>query len=387
MLRIVGLILTSLTLLVVADLEAPTSEATFPGFNGKLLLINYSDPGEKLTLINPNGTDREELTGGAARDWTGAWSPDGEQIAFSRGVNPAHIWVMNADGSDVQQITTDDDDDSPAWSPDGTKIAFTTFREGVAEVYVMDANGSNPTNLTNSPNWDFSPAWSPDGEKIAFISQRDGNAELYVMNANGSSQTRLTNSEGFDFGPNWSPDGARIFWSGGDGFVHSIEPDGADEQVLTVAGPGNSPAPSPDGESVAFDGGDGIYIMNPDGSNVTLIPNTTENDDDPEWQPLSEPLPLEAAWGDANCRDGPNPIDGLLTLRHDAGQSAETNECPEMGQEVNVVGASLHLWGDMDCNGTVDPVDALKLLRYDTGLEVQQEEGCPQIGEEVSITP
>ena len=48
----------------------------------------------------------------------------------------------------------------------------------------------------------------------------------------------------------------------------------------------------------------------------------------PDWQPLSEPLPLQAAWGDANCRDGPNPIDGLLTLRHDAGQGTETNECP-----------------------------------------------------------
>ena len=82
--------------------------------------------------------------------------------------------------------------------------------------------------------------------------------------------------------------------------------------------------------------------MNPDGSNVTLIPNTGENDDVPDWQPLSEPLPLQAAWGDASCRDGPNPIDGLLTLRHDAGQGTETNECPEMGQEVDLVAASLH---------------------------------------------
>ena len=64
---------------------------------------------------------------GAARDWTGAWSLDGEQIAFTRGVGPAQIWVMDADGSDVQQITTDTDDSWPTWSPDGTKLLSRRF--------------------------------------------------------------------------------------------------------------------------------------------------------------------------------------------------------------------------------------------------------------------
>ena len=207
------------------------------------------------------------------------------------------------------------------------------------------------------------------------------------MNADGSGQTRLTNSDGFDYLPKWTADGSRIFWSGGDGFVHSIEPNGTDEQVLTAAGLGSSPAPSPDGELVAFDGAGGIYIMNPDGTGATLISGTVHNDHDPDWQPLSEPLPLQAAWGDNNCADGPNPVDGLLALRFDAGLETNTGTCPEMGEEVDVASASTHLWGDVDCNGTVDPVDGLKLLRYDAGLDVQQEEGCLEIGEEVSISP
>src|SRR5438132_14125627 len=73
------------------------------------------------------------------------------------------------------------------------KIAFTTNRDGNNEVYVMNADGSNPTNLTQSPAADEFPAWSPGGDKIAFKSDRDGNGEIYVMNVDGSRPTRLTN--------------------------------------------------------------------------------------------------------------------------------------------------------------------------------------------------
>ena len=61
------------------------------------------------------------------------------------------------------------------------KIAFISDRDGNFEIYVMDADGSNPTNLTNNPGRDSFPAWSPDGSKIAFGSDRDGNMEIYVM--------------------------------------------------------------------------------------------------------------------------------------------------------------------------------------------------------------
>ena len=90
-------------------------------------------------------------------------------------------------------------------------------------------------------------------------------------------------------------------------------------------------------------------------------------------------------WGDNNCSQEANPVDSLLTLRHDAGLSANTGDCPEMGQVVDVQNASPHPWGDVDCGGEITPVDSLKLLRYDAGLGVTQAAGCPLIGAEVTI--
>ena len=72
-------------------------------------------------------------------------------------------------------------DMGPYWSPDGTKITFISDRDGNNEIYAMDEDGSNQTNLTNNETWDDFPNWSPDGKKIAFMSAREGNAELYVM--------------------------------------------------------------------------------------------------------------------------------------------------------------------------------------------------------------
>lgn len=91
------------------------------------------------------------------------------------------------------------------------------------------------------------------------------------------------------------------------------------------------------------------------------------------------------AWGDANCSGQLNPVDSLLTLRHDAGLGIDTGACPAMGTEIDVLNASPHIWGDVDCNAEVTPVDSLKLLRFDAGLSVTQEDGCPGIGAEVAI--
>jgi len=93
----------------------------------------------------------------------------------------------------------------PRYSPDGTKIVFSSKRDGDdnEKIYIMDANGSNPTRLTSGSGQDWYPCFSPDGRKIVFSSNRSGNWEIYVMSVDGSNLTKITDHTSGNSYPFW----------------------------------------------------------------------------------------------------------------------------------------------------------------------------------------
>jgi TolB protein len=185
------------------------------------------------------------------------------KIAFMshRDGNP-EIYVMDADGSDQTRLTNDlAEDKEPSFSPDGTKIAFISRRDGTPEIYVMNADGSDQTRLTDDLDEDVrNPSFSADGTKIAFSTarDRDGYYEVYVMDADGSDQTRLTNDPSSDSEPSFSTDGTKIaFTSARDRQfeIYVMNADGSDQTRLTTSsggdfGPSFGGSPDTDGDAL-----------------------------------------------------------------------------------------------------------------------------------------
>jgi TolB protein len=283
---------------------AAPSQAAFPGANGRIAFGEvYVDEGaggeNQILTMNPDGRGHLYVTDGQEP----AWSPDGSKIAFRS--ESSDIYVIDADRTDLTQLTNNPaGDGSPAWSPDGTKIAFTSGRDGNGEIYVMNADGTNQTRLTNNPAADDRPDWSPDGTKIAFVSMRDGNEEIYSMNADGTGAIDLTNDPGYQTMPSWSPDGSRIAFmrrpsasaGGWLGQLYVMGHDGSGQSRITSdAAAYSEPVWSPNGEKIAAwrsaDFTDPLYsiaVMNPDGTDITPVYGTgADSYGYPiDWQPI-----------------------------------------------------------------------------------------------------
>ncbi len=220
------------------------------------------------------------------------------EVAFTseRDDNP-EIYVVQANGSNPRRLTDDPAADyHPAWSPSGEWIAFVSERDGNPEIYTMDAYGGNLRRLTDNPAVDTYPAWSPNGQQIAFVSDRDGNSEIYVMNADGSDPQRLTDNAAVDTAPAWSPDGQTLaFISDRDGAqaLYFMDADGANvrQMVALPDAPAWYPAWSPNGAWLSLTGGqDGaamIYRLNDNGGDLTPMTDANLPLTTSDWSPDS----------------------------------------------------------------------------------------------------
>jgi Tol biopolymer transport system component len=228
----------------------------------------------------------------------------GARIAFtSPTVNVFDVVTIAPDGTGFVNLTPGAEpsyasDEHPSWSPDGTRIAFDSHRDSntSTEIYVMNADGSDPRRLTfDGPTgvqstasnvFDVSPAWSPRGDLIAYVKIVGQEHDVRVMGTDGGEQRPLTSDGGSKSDPVWSPDGTRLLYArtGADGTrVYTVGLDGSPPVALSPPGSGDfGPVWSPDGTRIAFTAGE-LYVMNADGSGrqrITDLPAIG-----PSWRP------------------------------------------------------------------------------------------------------
>ena len=187
--------------------------------DGRSLVFTAGDAGYAsmgIYTLSLEGGEPQPLLVDAFENDAADWSPDGAQLAFSSNrEGNRDIFVINADGSGMRKVVdTGLDDYFPDWSPDGSQLAFfaadlPTTRQ---DIFTVNLDGGDLLNLTNTPGVvDEDPQWSPDGSQIIFQTDRDRNFEVYVMNADGSQPHNLTDHRGRDYWPEWwAPSAAGI---------------------------------------------------------------------------------------------------------------------------------------------------------------------------------
>jgi TolB protein len=253
---------------------------------------------KEIYIADYDGANPRRITVNRSLNINPVWSSDGKAIAYTsyRRQNFPDIYVQRIyEGTPPESPAHGTDrihNFLPAWSPDGTKIAFMTNRDGNQEIYVMDANGSNPRRITRHPGIDATPTWSPAGNQIAFTSDRSGSPQIYIVDSDGLGQPqRITTDESWADRATWSPapfNEIAYAARSGPGFDIKIY-DVAARTTRTITngeGSNESPAFSPTGRHVAFAstrlGNQQIFVVGRDGNGLKQV--TKEgNNFTPNW--------------------------------------------------------------------------------------------------------
>ncbi len=213
------------------------------------------------------------------------------------------IYTMDFDGGNLTQLTsTPEHHLSPAWSPDGRYLVYTSFEDGNPDLFIYDHVHKKHRKLSGRAGINSGGNFAHTGNIVAFTGSRRGDTDIFVIDRQGMSRRRLIKGFGLDVDPAFSPDGKWLaFVSGRYGNPHIFRAtlnwnmdrlQVTEDKRLTYAGWYNAnPAWSPDSRKIAFAGYDrdinrfDIFLMNADGSNLERMTLNNGDNESPSWSP------------------------------------------------------------------------------------------------------
>jgi len=274
--KLVGIV--AILILITGSISCkknPTPEPTPNSEN--LYVLGYSnlswDGGDNhywsVYAINSDGSNDKKIIESNIGFKGQEWSPNGTKIllcGMETPTSPSSIYIMNADGSNLQKLSQLTDVASTRWSPDGTKITFTKFfpeQNYRSEIWIKNADGSNQQSLTEGQESSF----FANGTKLIYNSDKTGNSEIYTCNVDGTNQQKLTTTTGSELNVDVSPDGTKL--------IYTLQTNSTDINTWE------------------------IYLMNMDGTNVTRLTNNNYLDEQPRWSPDGTQIAFISSGGSA----------------------------------------------------------------------------------------
>jgi TolB protein len=180
---------------------------------------SWRDQNPDLYILDRTTGKSRKISGQRGLNTGASWSPDGRRLAFSASLGRANmdIYKINADGSGLQRLTNAKSWErnlSPSWSPDGRQITFVSNRYSHPHIFVMNADGSNQRQLTTQGRYNQAPKWSQRGDWILFTGRDERNVfDLFKISPSSGKIQRLTQNQGNNTEADWSPNGRNIVFT------------------------------------------------------------------------------------------------------------------------------------------------------------------------------
>jgi len=278
-------------------------------FDSRIVFVSETGPGDnrrkRLVLMDQDGARARYLTDGGNLVLTPRFSPTKQEIiylSYDRPNQPPSVHILDIDSGQREALGRFPGMQyAPRFSPDGDSVLITmTQEEGNSDIFSMDLGTRTLTRLTHTAGIDAAASFSPDGSRIVFESKRSGTQQLYVMNADGSDPRRISTGKGRFATPVWSPRGDLIAFTqilGGQFHIGTMRPDGTEARLLDSAYHAEGPTWSPNGRVLAYFKQDrvqdrrvgyspGLWQVNIIGGAPRRIATETDASD-PAWSPIS----------------------------------------------------------------------------------------------------